>query len=166
MLYASDLTRFHGSFKALIDDDQTELPDLIARLLTTTVERRIRRNLTNGFQRRESINRRVRGRIDVLKTESGQLLSKGEVFCRFETLTVNTIRNRFILAALHLAARIVNDRDLAHRCRCVATDLARLGVSGVRPSRAELTSDQLGRNDAADRLMVALARLMFDLVSG
>jgi 5-methylcytosine-specific restriction enzyme subunit McrC len=43
---------------------------------------------------------------------------------------------------------------------------ASLGVAGVRPgrpSRAELASDQIGRNDEADRSMVALARLVFDL---
>ena len=33
----------------------------------------------------------------------------------------------------------------------------------MRPSRADLATDQIGRNDAADRFMVALARLAFDL---
>jgi hypothetical protein len=38
-------------------------------------------------------------------------------------------------------------------------------LGGVRASRAEMAADQIGRNDAADHLMAALARLAFDLTS-
>jgi 5-methylcytosine-specific restriction enzyme subunit McrC len=41
--------------------------------------------------------------------------------------------------------------------------MARSGVGGLRPSRSEMASDQIGRNDAADSYMVALAKLAFDL---
>ena len=33
----------------------------------------------------------------------------------------------------------------------------------MRPSRAEMAADQIGRNDATDRFMVALAKLAFEL---
>ena len=46
---------------------------------------------------------------------------------------------------------------------CFGATLGRAGVGGTRPSRAELAADQIGRNDAADRFMVAVARLAFDL---
>jgi 5-methylcytosine-specific restriction enzyme subunit McrC len=45
----------------------------------------------------------------------------------------------------------------------LASSLARAGVGGGRPSRADMALDQLGRNDANDRFMIALARLAFDL---
>ncbi len=38
-----------------------------------------------------------------------------------------------------------------------------MGVSGDAPSRAQMSTDRFGRNDADDRLMVAAARLAFDL---
>ena len=76
---------------------------------------------------------------------------------------MDTPRNRLVRAGLDVIARLVCDKDLAHRCRSLAADLARLGVGGVRPSRAEIAADQIGRNDGADRLMVSLARLVFDL---
>ena len=163
MLYASDLTRVRGAFDALVEDDLDNLPDLVARLLTDAVERRRRRNLTRGYRHRDMVLNRVRGRIDILTTEARQLISKGEVFCRFEEQTTDTPRNRLIRAALDLMARLVRDKDLAYRCRSLAADLARSGVGGVRPSRADMAADQIGRNDAADRFMVALARLAFDL---
>jgi len=163
MLYASDLTRLRGVFDALVDDDLDDLPDLVARLLTGAVEHRRRRNLTRGYRHRDMVLTRVRGRIDVLTTEARQLISRGEVFCRFEEQTTDTPRNRLIRAALDLMARLVQGKDLAQRCRSLAADLARSGVSGLRPSRGEMAADQIGRNDAADRFMVALARLAFDL---
>ena len=163
MLYASDLTRVGDAFNALVDNDLDDLPDLIARLLADSVERRLHRTLTRGYRRRETVLTRVRGRIDILTTEARLLLSRGEVFCRFEDLTLDTPRNRLVRAALALMARLVRNIDLARRCRSLASTLAQTGISAMRPSRADLASDQIGRNDATDRFMVALARLAFDL---
>jgi 5-methylcytosine-specific restriction enzyme subunit McrC len=106
---------------------------------------------------------RVRGRIDILITSTRQLLDAGEVACRFDELTLDTPRNRFVRAALERIARLAASNDLAYRCRGLAGDLGRAGVSGVPPTRAYLASDQISRNDAEDRFMLAVARLAFDL---
>lgn len=163
MLYASDLTRVRGAFDALVDKDIDDIPTLIARLLVDAVERRIRRNLSRGYRYLEKVLTRVRGRISILTTESRQLLSRGEVFCRYEELTVDTPRNRLVRAALERMARLVQNNELVRHCRALAATLERAGVGGSCPTRAELAADQIGRNDAADRLLVALARLAFDL---
>jgi len=163
MLYASDLTRIRGAFHAIVEEDIKDIPELITRLLTDAVERRLRRNFTRGYWHREKALTRVRGRINILTTEARQLLSRGEVFCRFEELTIDTARNRLVRAALELMARLVRGNDLIRQCRALSATLGRAGVGGTRPSRAELAADQIGRNDAADRFMVALARLAFDL---
>lgn len=111
---------------------------------------------------------RFGGRFDAAVEESPelprQLLRQGKVACRFEEHTIDTPRNRLVRSALDALASRVTEADLAHRCRVLAGDLGRLGVSGIRPSRAELVSDQIGRHDADDLLMVELARLVFDLV--
>ena len=163
MLYASDLTRVKDAFNANVEDDISNVPDLVARLLTGEVERRLRRNLSRGFSHREDSLTRVRGRINILMTESRQLLSKGEVYCRFEELTIDTARNRLVRSALDLLARLVQDRNLVRKCRTLSMTLFRAGVWGKQPSRAELATDQIGRNDAGDRFMNALARLAFDI---
>lgn len=163
MLYASDLTRFKEVRDVLTDATIDDLPDLIATLLASSVELRLRRNLTRGYRHRENAVTRVRGRIDILETESRQLLSKGEVFCRFEELTIDTPRNRLVRAAMERLLRLVRSSELVHRCRSLASSLARAGVGGVRPSRGDIVRDQVGRNDSADRFMIALAQLAFDL---
>jgi 5-methylcytosine-specific restriction enzyme subunit McrC len=163
LLYASDLGRFFEKYNAAVEN-APDLPSLIARLLAYAVERRLRRNLSRNYIRKEDVLTRVRGRIDIVRTYSNDLLSRGQIACRFEDHTINTPRNRLVRTALDAVSGRVSDADLAHRCRTLAGDLGRLGVSGVNPSRAELASDQIARHDADDRLMVTLARIVFDLV--
>ena len=165
MLYASPLFREIESGKAVaVEDNPDEIPDLAARMLCRRVERRIRRNLHYGYRQREAELNRVRGRIDLLTTERRGLLARGRVACRFEELTADTARNRYVRAALeHIAARLA-DAALAHRCRTLAAALRRMGVVGERPGRGEAAAvHSFGRHDADDRPMVAAARLAFDL---
>jgi 5-methylcytosine-specific restriction enzyme subunit McrC len=163
MLYASDLFRNLEKAKVAVEDNPEDIPDLVAEMLCRQVERRIQRNLSYGFQSREAVLGRVRGRIDLLNTERHRLLDRGKIACRFEELTVDTARNRFVRAALEAISKIVCRVALAHRCRSLATSLRRMGVTGERPGRGEVSIDRFGRHDADDRSMVAAAHLAFNL---
>jgi 5-methylcytosine-specific restriction enzyme subunit McrC len=163
MLYASALYRHLDKGKIAFEDNPDDIPDLIAEILARAVERRLLRSLSVGYQTRKAVLGRLRGRIDLLNTERHQLLSRGKVACRFDDLTVNTPRNRFVRAALDAIAGIVSRTELAHRCRVNASGLKKLGVTGEKPIRNEISVDRLGRHDGEDRLMVAAAHLAFDL---
>lgn len=163
MLYASDLFRTHDIGKVGLEDSPDDLPDLVARILALAVEKRQRRHLSFGYRTRDAVLNRVRGRIDVLATERHQLLARGLVACRFDELTIDTPRNRFVRAALEKISKVAQRRDVAHRCRSLASGLKAMGVSGNAPTRAEMSADRFGRNDADDRFMVAAAKLAFDL---
>lgn len=162
-LYAHDLAKFHGQYAASAEESP-DFPSLIARILCYAVDRRLRRNLSRGYLQRQAALTRVRGRIDILETSAGDLLSKGMVACRFEEFTFDTPRNRLVRAALHALVNRVDNAILAHECSRLANDLGRQGVGGLKPSRAELSADRVGRHDADDLLMITLARLVFDLV--
>ncbi|QYX51128.1 5-methylcytosine-specific restriction endonuclease system specificity protein McrC [Pseudomonas sp. S07E 245] len=163
MLYASDLFRTCDIGKVGLEDSPDDLPDLVAEILAHAVEMRLRRRLSLGYRSRDAVVNRVRGRIDVLTSERHQLLDRGLVACRFDELTIDTPRNRFVRAALESISRIVRRRELAHRCRSLASGMKALGVSGEAPTRAQMSTDRFGRNDADDRLMVAAAKLALDL---
>ena len=168
MLYASDLYRELPRARSVaVEEDPDDLPNLVAELLTHAVERRMRRNLSFGYRRRHADLDRVRGRIDLLRTERRQLLQRGRVACSFDDLTVDTPRNRFVKAALDLLAGIVSDGDLTHRCRAVSANMERAGVTGdptaSRHRRPRTPLSRLGRLGAEDRQMLAAARLAFDL---
>ena len=79
MLYASDL--YHElpqERRVAVEDAPDDLPNLVAELLSHAVERRLRRNLTFGYRRRRADLSRVRGRIDLFRTERRQLLKRGK----------------------------------------------------------------------------------------
>ncbi|RWA75343.1 MAG: 5-methylcytosine-specific restriction endonuclease system specificity protein McrC [Mesorhizobium sp.] len=162
-LYAYNLARFHGQYAAAVEESP-DFPSLIARILCYAVDRRLRRNLSRGYLQKQAVLTRVRGRIDILNTFADDLLSKGMIACRFDEFTFDTPRNRLVRAALDALATRLDDWTLAHECRRLAGDLGRQGVGPLKPSRAELSLDRLGRHDAEDQLMVTLARLVFDLV--
>ena len=163
MLYASDLFRRRDRGNIAVEENPDDIPDLVAEILTFLVERRLRRNLSFGYQSKEAILGRVRGRINLLYTERHQLLDRGRVACRFEEFLVDTPRNRYVRAALEKIAKIVRRTNLADRCSTLAARLRRMGVSGEKPDRSEISADQFGRHDTDDRQMVAAAQLAFDL---
>jgi len=163
MLYASELFRDIDSAKVSVEDNPDDIPDLVAEILSRQVERRLKRNLSFGYQSREAVLGRVRGRINLLYTERHQLSDRGKVACCFDELTVDTARNRFVRAALEEISKIVHRNALAHRCRSLAASLRRMGVTGERPGRSEVSVDRFGRHDADDQRMVSAAHLAFNL---
>jgi 5-methylcytosine-specific restriction enzyme subunit McrC len=163
MFYASDLSKLMNRGHVGIEERPDELPDLIAELLADAVQARLRRQLNAGYETRSANLTRVRGRIDMLTTERHQLLQRGEIHCRFDVLTINTRRNRYVLGALAMLAPLVKDRSLAQRCRTLARTMEEMGVGRNTPSARELSTERPGRNDDEDQLMLAAARLAFDL---
>lgn len=162
-LYASGLAEFKNSYSVQVEQS-ADLKSLIARLLCFATERRLRRNLSFGYRLRDDEIRRVRGRINILASVSHGLFKKGKIACRFTELTIDTPRNRLLRAAHSALSGLELDDELSHRCQTLSWVLARAGVSGLKPSRSEMASDQIGRHEAEDRLVVSLANAVFDLV--
>lgn len=163
LLYASDLFKSMDASQVQFERDAEEIPDLAAEILVHQVTARLRRNLTFGYRRREQDLTRLRGRIDLLRTERFQLLSRGRIACGFDELTVDTDRNQFVLAALNAIAPLVKSPGLAIKCRELSGALTSAGVSTVRSRRLQLNTQQFGRGDAQDRPMIDAARLSLDL---
>lgn len=162
MLYASDCFRvLKETDRRKAEDNPDELPDLIAEILAMHVERRLKRNLSVGFQRQNRVLSRVRGRINIFETNRQRLLEQGRVACRFEEITRDTLSNRYVCAALTLLAGMTRSRSLRGRCRGLATTMRRMGVSGVCPGRYEMAKHRDGSRDQHDRLMLATSRLAF-----
>ena len=163
MFYASDMFKVLGNKAVGIEENPDDLPRLVAELLAHSVEKRLRRQLGFGYRSKEAVLNRVRGRIDVLKIERHQLMDHGRVACRYEELTVDTLRNRYVCGGLELISKILGRTELSRRCRILAGSLKAMGVSGKVPSRAEMSMDRFGRHDVDDWSMVAAAKLAFEL---
>lgn len=162
LAYASGLARFIDPLGTRVDED-ADLPDVLGRVLALAVERRLRKGLSRGYELRSAELDRVKGRIDWLNTETGQLLSKGRIACRYEDLTHDTPRNRLVAAALLVAGKKVKAADLARSCLGLAQTLLDAGVTAVRPSRIEMSRERFGRNDAQDEVVVRTAELILEM---
>ena len=169
LLYASELYQYLPRHRRVaLEESPDNIPDLVAEILTYAVERRLRRNLSFGYQRVNADLTRVRGSINFLRTECHQLLQRGKVASTYEELTVDTLRNRFVKAALLELSRAVNHRDnqkLVRKCRVASARMARAGISDspasmYRRRRQEFSTSRI---NTEDREMLAAARLAFDL---
>ena len=169
MLYASDLYReLSPARRVAVEDSPDEIPDLVAEILTRSIERRLRRNLSFAFRTRNDTLRRIRGSIDLLQTERRQLLQRGKVACRYEALTVDTPRNRFVRAAVRQLSKVVRRSELVSRCRVAEARLERAGVSSEPAfdhprGRSGVVAELRGRMDPEDWRMMAAALLSFNL---
>lgn len=167
LLYASQLYReLPEAQRVELEVAPDDIPELVADILANAVERRLRRNLAFGYRRRADDLNRVRGRINLLRTERRQLLQRARVACIYDELTVDTPRNRYVKAALLRLGQIVKGAGSARRCRNLAARLERDGVKSEpdagRPGRS-LPPEGPAWMDADERRMLAAARLAFDL---
>ncbi len=167
LLYASQLYKeLPEARRVALEDAPDDIPELVAEILANAVERRLRRNLSFGYERRMTDLNRVRGRIDALRTERRQLLQRGRVACVFDELTVDTPRNRYVKAALLKLGQVVKDTASSRRCYNLAARLERAGVSSdwdAGRNGRHPPPDALGWMESQERRMLAAARLAFDL---
>lgn len=145
MLYASELFQTNGFADVRAEESPDDLPALVAEILSHAVDLRLHRALRTGYRGRSAPLSRVRGRIDSLTTVRHQLLARGLIQCRFDELTIDTPRNRYVRAALERIARRVGSRGLAGRCRSLAERMKVAGVGGGVPTRRQIASERFDR---------------------
>jgi 5-methylcytosine-specific restriction enzyme subunit McrC len=159
LLYASKLYSDDHAQLSGVEEAPDELPQLLATVLADAVEDRVNSPLTPSFQRTEADLRRVRGRINLNRTVTKSMLSKGLVACRFDDLSVDTPRNRLAREALLAISKLVPDPQLRTRCRRLANALERMGVGTGTSGLSHPSIDSFNRNDKNDRRFVYAARL-------
>lgn len=159
MAYAAEHSFLREKVRSAFIDNSDELPDLVADLLCTAVEDRLKKSLTSGYVQRSNDLNRLRGRINFVRTYAHQLLKRGKIACNFEELSNDTPRNRFVRQALANLARIVEKRILLKRIHSLLMCLKDLGVNDVSVSLTDLSVDRLGRHDSLDLEMIELAKM-------
>ncbi|WP_046300199.1 5-methylcytosine-specific restriction endonuclease system specificity protein McrC [Mycobacterium sp. UM_Kg27] len=164
MLYASRLYQRNELFRDRdVEDTPDELFNLVTEILVTAVERRLQRSPGRQYRECAATLTRVRGRIDLLGTESKRLLAQGRVACRYDELSVDNPRNQLLWTALILAARHVSDATLEHRAHRLAGVLTTYGVSTRLTTAREAAQLTLGRNEQDDIEALDAARLLLEM---
>ena len=166
-LYASQLyEHLHDEERVLAETNPAGLVELASRILCGEADRALRRNLSVGYVERHEVLTAVRDRIDHLGTARGAHLQRGHVLCRFDHLTVDTARNRYIAAALAQAGRRLGssriDPHIANQCLALASRFERSGVRLDRPNPDTPRRAVYGHYDRHDRRTMAAAQLVID----
>jgi 5-methylcytosine-specific restriction enzyme subunit McrC len=162
MLYASDF-RYQAHQYTGSENSDEHLVDMVADVLCTQVEKRLRRQLSFGYKHRDEQLNRVRGRVNVLETERKMLLFKGKVSCRFEQLTVDTSRNQYVALALSKSIRLIKNPTLRNRAKMRLNDLVGLGVTVQPFCSYRPQDDRFSRHEIEDKKVIATAELMHNL---
>ncbi|WP_194866724.1 5-methylcytosine restriction system specificity protein McrC [Pseudoalteromonas sp. PPB1] len=162
MLYASDF-RYLLHQKGGKEDRDEDVANLVAEVFCSEVNNRLKRQLSYGYKRTSGELNRVRGRINTLETYSKGLLKKGKVSCAFETLSVDTARNRFILGALQRLLCLVSSKQLKQSCVSLVKSMKQHGVSDKLDRQYHPKYERFGNHEMADRKVLQLAALAFDL---
>lgn len=161
LLYASDLYKSIGEKQRVeLENNPEDLIDLVGKLFCATVEKRLARELSVGYTETTASLNRVRGRIDHLTTTSKQLLAKGKVHCHYETLTIDTPKNRYVHAAVIKLLSLVKDNTLIHQCNKLINRFTLLGVG--KSNNYSIATDRFIKSDILDQQMVSLAHLIFN----
>lgn len=164
MLYASQLYQRSELLRDRnVEDNPEDLFDLVAEILVTAVENRLQRSLGQRYRQRAATLTRVRGRIDLLATESKGLLAQGRVGCRFDELSVDNLRNQTLRTALVVAASRVVAPTLQHRARRLVGLLTEYGVSSKMVTVRDTSQLVFGRNEQDDVEAVDAARLLLEM---
>ena len=111
LLYAWDMAQWKGRFNAEAEDAPSLL-GLLAQILTESTEHLVRQQLRRSHEPHHETIRGIRGRIDFATCIKKLTFERGAASCRFSELSVDTLKNRILLATLH---RLSRDHRLALR---------------------------------------------------
>jgi len=162
MLWASKFWQ-NGKSRSDVEENPDDIPELVAQVLNHLVQERLQKKLTDEYVERQETLRRVRGRIDLLKTRRQLLLEKGTVACRYQELSIDTHRNQYVRHALEVVSKQVKNSEIRKKSQSLIKRLTFLGVNSRKPTASEISALNLGRNDRDDRSMLDAARLAFSM---
>lgn len=164
MFYASDLRLQQEITRGMIEQHPKQLLREIARLFCQQVSKVLHRGeLQIAFQTTGGRVSRVRGKIDHLRTERGQLLRKGEIYCHYDRLSYDIPRYRYVLAALRVLSRQSLNRETAVQVGQLQHHLQQLGVTEEAHIEGRYRLENFSSREEEDLRMVLMAQLIFHM---
>lgn len=132
--------------------------NLCAHVLTTGIDRLLRRGIDQGyFVLREEMSR-LRGRIDITGTITGLSWLQARAVCQFDELTPDTLHNRILRSTVQLLSSAPIERSLRDRLREVNHRLSGINTISVRASLFKRV--QLHRNNSFYAFLLRVCELV------
>lgn len=153
LLYVWDMAGWKGQFKAEAESSPSLL-GLLARILAESTERLVRQQLRRSHEPHHETIRGIRGRIDFATCIKKRTFEKGAASCYFSELSVDTLKNRILLATLHRLSRDyrieygvqgTQSAELRQKLRMLIQEMQ--GVTLTPVCLSDFSRLQLTRND-------------------
>ncbi len=164
-LYCYAWRRFSAAADCRVFDDHApqSTADLWALVLAEAFTRQVRRGLDHGYRVHHGRLNLPRGRMHPLQSAVSGALAVGQLECSWDEFVPDTDPNRIIKYTMR---RLANCREVApqyaHRLRRLVQMLPR--VADLTPTRREVRSVQLHRNNASYGLMLDVCRHVLDFL--
>lgn len=153
LLYGWDMAKWKGHSQ-WASEQSPRLLGVLARVLAGATHELLRRQLGRAHAGRSETIQGVRGRVDFGTSLRRATFWHGAVDCAFSDPSVDTLRNRILLATLQALASSANlllayEQERENALRQELRSLARMlgSVSLVPISSSDFSRLQLGRND-------------------
>jgi 5-methylcytosine-specific restriction enzyme subunit McrC len=149
-----------------VDVDQSpSLDALLATMLASLMKQRLRIGLGRSYIDERQLLRGIRGRIDFTESVTKLAFENGKAYCKYQSFTRNAPKNQIVRSTL---TRLVQTGDFGPdkaRAEELRQSLRRLvrdldGVDVIEVTAAFIRRQNLGRNDADYRLMLAICDLV------
>ena len=143
-------------------DEGPDLPNLLAKVLASGVQRQFRRGLDKNYISKIEELVFPRGKFLLADTIKRSSLASGRAVCNFDELSIDTLSNRILRATMR---RLQLSQDIAAD---LASELRRLdarleGVTRVSLSPGLFRSLQVTRNQGQYGLLMKVCRLVMEL---
>ena len=136
-----------------------DLENLMASVLTTRLERLMRRGLERDYQEHREDSACLRGRIDFQETTTRMLLRRGAAHVVFDELSADTLANRILKATI---STLLCFETLSRENREQLAGLFRglRDVSNAKISAGSFYRVRLHRNNQDYRLLLSICEMV------
>lgn len=141
--------------------DAPEGRDLMARVLTSGINRLLRRGLERGYVEVREDSRSLRGRVDLQESTKRLLLHQGKAHVVFEELLPDIETNQVLKATVCSLLAVADLSKVSHE-ELIAVYRALRGVSDIRLTASAFRRLRLHRNNQSYRFLLAACELIFD----
>lgn len=164
LLYAWNEVFLKNQWQAEIETSPS-LDALLASILANLVQQRLRIGLGRSYTNEARLLRGIRGRVDFTASLKRLAFENGQAHCRYQTYSHNVPKNQIVcttLSRLVQTGQFGTDRlranEIRHRLRRLVRELP--GIDLIELKVDFIRRQQLGRNDADYRLMLAIGDLI------
>jgi 5-methylcytosine-specific restriction enzyme subunit McrC len=142
-------------------DESPNLVDLFAHVLSSGVQRLIRRGFDRDYISFTTRTSRIRGRINFSESIKQNLLTLGRPQCEFDELSYDVLHNQILKTTIH---NLLNVSELHpdHRSALRDTEKWLRDVRLIRLSKQDFRRVQLHRNNNFYRFLLNVCELVYD----